>query len=321
MEDENLNHDIEIKVLHSQGLKKHQNQLNIWRKAHRIEHRPGDLWWKGNALVIVENDDLRRGVVSLFHDSIAAGHPEIAKTTEQITKYYWWPGMRDFITQYVKGCATCQMNKVNTNPTKPAVYPITPAPDALPFQTIALDFIMKLPKSQGYDTILTITDHNCSKASIFIPCKEAIDSEGVAKAYAQHVIPHYGIPRKVISDRDPCFTSNFTRELCRLLGVKQNISTAYHPQTDGQSERTNQLLEQYLRIVCAKDQNSWADWLPLAQYVRNSWPSSTTTKAPYKLILGYIPQVHQPTQQSSVPSIMECLQTIKSHRKATLEAL
>jgi hypothetical protein len=128
MEDENLNNDIEIKVLHGQGLKKHQSQLNTWCKAHGIEHRPGDLWWKGNALVIVENDDLRRGVVSLFHNSIATKHPGIAKTTEQIAKYYWWPGMHDFITQYIKGCATCQMNKVNTNPTKPAVYPITPAP-------------------------------------------------------------------------------------------------------------------------------------------------------------------------------------------------
>jgi hypothetical protein len=130
----------------------------------------------------VENNDLRKGVVSLFHNSIAARHPGIAKTTEQITKYYWWSGMHNFIIQYVKGCAICQMNKVNTNPTKPAVYPITPAPDTLPFQTIALDFITKLPESQGYNTILTKIDHDCSKASIFIPCKEAIDSEGIAKS-------------------------------------------------------------------------------------------------------------------------------------------
>jgi hypothetical protein len=110
--------------------------------------------------------------------------------------------MRDHITQYIKGCATCQMNKVNTNPTKPPFYLITPVTDTLPFQTIALDFITKLPESDGYDTILTITDHDCSKASIFIPCKETIDSEGVAQLYAQHVVPHYGTPKKVISDRD-----------------------------------------------------------------------------------------------------------------------
>jgi Integrase zinc binding domain len=150
----------------------------------------------------VGNDDLKRGVISLFHDHIAAGHPGIAKTMQNITQYYWWPDMCDHIIQYIKGCATCQMHKVNTNPTKPPLYPITPTPDALPFQTIALDFITKLPVSKGYNTILTITDHNCSKVSLFIPCKETIDSEGVAKLFAQHVIPHYRTPRKIISDRN-----------------------------------------------------------------------------------------------------------------------
>jgi Chromo (CHRromatin Organisation MOdifier) domain len=229
--------------------------------------------------------------------------------------------MRDHITQYIKGCATCQMHKVNTNPTKPPLYPITPVPDALPFQTIALDFITKLPVSEGYDTILTITDHDCSKASLFIPCKETIDSEGVAQLFAQHVVPHYGTPRKIISDRDTQFTSNFTTELCRILGIKQNISTAYHPQTDGQSERTNQSLEQYLRLVCANDQKAWARWLPMAQYVRNSWPSSTTKKTPFELLLGYTPTIYQPTRTSLVPGVMDRLQTIKEHRQSALEAL
>jgi Integrase zinc binding domain/Chromo (CHRromatin Organisation MOdifier) domain len=321
IEDENLNTNIETEVLHAQGLKWNQDKLDQWRRAHHIEHRAGDLWWKGDALVVVGNDDLKRGVISLFHDHIAAGHPGIAKTTQNIAQYYWWPGMRDHITQYIKGCATCQMNKVNTNPTKPPLYPITPITDALPFQTIALDFITKLPESDGYDTILTITDHDCSKASIFIPCKETIDSEGVTQLYAQHVVPHYGTPKKVISDRDTRFTSNFTTELCKTLGIKQNISTAYHPQTDGQSERTNQLLEQYLRIMCANDQHTWNRWLPLAQYVRNSWPSSTTKKTPYELILGYTPTVYQPTRLSSVPGVTERLQKIQENRKAALEAL
>jgi Integrase zinc binding domain len=214
----------------------------------------------------VGNDDLKRGVLTLFHDSAMAGHPGISNTIAAITPYYWWPGMHDFITEYVKGCVTCQMNKVNTHPTKPPLYPITPVAEARPFQTIALDFIVKLPELNGYDTILTITDHDCSKAALFIPCNETIDSEGVAKLYASHVVPHYGLPWKIISDRDPRFTSNFTTELCRILGVKQNISMAYHPQTDGQSERTNQSLEQYLRMVCANDQHSWAEWLPLTQY-------------------------------------------------------
>ena len=185
-----------------QGLFKNCAQLDTWCKSQNIEYHPSGLWWKDQALVIVGNNDLKRGVISKFHDALMARHPGIAKTTSEICKYYWWLGIQDFIMEYIKGCATCQMNKVNTNPTKPPIYPITPAPDALPFQTITLDFITKLPESLGNDTILIITDHDCSKASIFIPCKEAIDSEGVAKLYVQHMVPHYSLPKKIISDRD-----------------------------------------------------------------------------------------------------------------------
>jgi hypothetical protein len=152
-----------------------------------------------------------------------------------IQPHYWWPNMKDFITTYVRGCTTCQMNKINTHPTHPPLFPITPT-SSLPFQTIAVDFITKLPPSYGYDMILTITDHDVSKASIFLPCQETIDAEGVAKLYATHVFLHYGIPLKIISDRDTCFDSKFTTNLCKILWICQNISSAYHPQTNGQSE-------------------------------------------------------------------------------------
>jgi hypothetical protein len=191
------------------------------------------------ALVVVVNNKLRRGVISLFHDHKASDHPEITKTLQLITPYYWWPNMKTFITEYIKGCATCQMSKVNRNPAHPPLFPISPIKNACPFKTIALDFITKLPPSGGYDTILIITDIDCSKALIFLPYHKTIDSEGVATLYATHVTPHYGIPHKVISDHDVHFTSKFTTDLCWLLDIHQNISTAYHPQTDRASERTN----------------------------------------------------------------------------------
>jgi hypothetical protein len=128
--------------------------------------------------------------------------------------------MKTFITKYIKGCATCQMTKVNTNPNHPPLFPITLAENALPFETIVIDFITKLPLSGEYDTILTITDTDCSKASIFIPCQETIDSEGVAQLLLNHVIPHYGLPKKIISDQDPCLTSKYATELCCLLDIK-----------------------------------------------------------------------------------------------------
>jgi len=166
-----------------------------------------------------------------------------------------------------------------------------------------MDFIVKLPESNGHDTILTITDHDCTKVAIFLPCRETIDSEGVAQLYTTHVFPHYGIPQKIISDQDTRFTSNFSKELSWILGIKQNISIAYHLQTDGQSERTNQSLEQYLRLFCAQDQKQWSQWLPLAQYTRNLWPSSTTKESPFELLMGYMPQAHQPFRKSMIPTI------------------
>jgi hypothetical protein len=234
-------------------------------------YQNGHLWFHSNNwLVVLKNNELKRGVISLFHDSITAGHPGTLRTKLIIEKDFWWPTLLQDIKAYVQGCATCQNTKIRTNQPKLSHYLISPEHSQIPFGTIVLDFITKLPTSEGNDMILTITDHDCSKAALFFPCKETITTEEVMELYAKHVFPHYGIPQKVISDRDPRFTRQFTITLCEKLGIKQNLSTAYHPQTDGQSERTNQWLEQYLRIFRNYLQSDWANWLPLAQYIHNS---------------------------------------------------
>jgi hypothetical protein len=184
-----------------------------------------------------------------------------------------------------------------------------------------MDFITKLPSSNNYNTILTITDHDILKACILIPYKETIDSVGVAALYANHIFPHYRIPLKVISDHDPHLNSTFTTHLCRLLGIKQNISTTYHPQTDGQSEHTNQSLETYLQLYCDSQQHEWSKLLPLAQYVRNSWPNATTKQAPFNILIGYTPTAHQPTRTTDLPTLQERLDKIKESRSAAQEAM
>jgi hypothetical protein len=113
---------------------------------------------------------------------------------------------------------------------------------------MAMDLIMDLPVLEGFDAIFTITDHDATKATVFIPCHKTIDMLNAAQLCTRHVFPYYRAPRKIISDRDPHFTAQLAKELCHLLNIKQNISTAYHPQTDGQSKRSNQWLEQYVRI-------------------------------------------------------------------------
>jgi transposase InsO family protein len=127
------------------------------------------------------------------------------------------------------------------------------------------------------------------------------DALNAAQLYTKHVFPYYGALKKIISNRDPRFTAQLARELCRLLDIKQNISTAYHPQTDGQSERSNQWLEQYVQIYTNYQQTDWAAWLPLAQYVHNSWTSSMTKKTPFDLLMGYMPRLHVSTSPSHLP--------------------
>jgi Integrase zinc binding domain len=264
---------------------------------------------------------LRRGVISLYHDHVTAGHPRISKTLSALTRDYWWPDMKRFTANYVKGCAICQATKSNTMRPRIPPFPITTQKTALPFETVAMDLIVDLPKSEGYNSILTITDHDCTKAAIFLPCQMTIDGLGLAALYAQHIFPHYGLPKKVISDRDMHLTSDFTRELCRLLEVTQNISTAYHPQIDGQSERSNQWLEQYLCIYGNFQQNDWAQYLLLAQYIHNAWPSSTTGMTPFELLMGFMPRIHGVSKQTNLPELTKCGEHLKQIREQAQSAI
>jgi Integrase zinc binding domain len=157
--------------------------------------------------------------VKLNNDSPTAAHTGIDKTHKMLLKQYWWPRCKEFVWQYMKGCAICQANKLITHRNNPPIHPIMPQEDALPFQTIAIDFIVKLLELEGYDSIMMITDHDCTKAVILVPCQEKIDAKEVAKLFKDHIFPFVGLLKKVISDRDPWFTSTFFRELCKQLGV------------------------------------------------------------------------------------------------------
>jgi hypothetical protein len=190
-------------------------------------------------------------------------------------------------------------------------FPITQDAPQKPFQTISLDLITDLPESQGYDCILTIVDHGCSKVAIFLPCHKNINAIGVAALYAEQVFPFYSIPQRIISDRDPRFTAQFTKELCLTLGINQNLSTAYHPQTNRQSEQVNQRVEQYLWIYGNEEKNNWVKLLPLAQYTHNTWINESTKAIPFKLLIGHTPTMEIQECGILVPEIEK--------RKAWLE--
>ncbi len=253
--------------------------LQPWINTHHLKKVEG-VWYKDGRRVVTGGAEHKRTFIRTHHDAPVYGHPGINKTYQLTSRRYWWPNMQQDVRDYVKGCAECQRNKINTRPTKAPLSPIFPTHEAMPFETVALDFITKLPVSQGYDLILTVTDHDCTKAVVFIPCKESMTAEETAGLIVQHIFPRFGLPLKFISDRDPKFASRFIRELCKGTGTTQNISTAYHPRTDGQSERTNQWLEQYLRFWVNERQDNWHAYLPLAEFAHNNWPNETTGESP-----------------------------------------
>ena len=209
-----------------------------------------------------------RSLLELHHDHPTAGHPGRFKTLELLQRDYWWPSMSTYVRTYVTGCAICQQMKPNTHPSAPALSPI-PSSCTRPFNQISVDLITDLPPCSGFDSVMVVVDHGLSKGVILSPCTKTITAEGVADLFVQKVFSRFGLPSKIISDRGPQFASKFTLELGRLLQYSNALSTAYHPQTDGQTECLNQELETYLCIYCRKDPYSWVKHLPLAEFTHN----------------------------------------------------
>ena len=172
-----------------------------------------------------------------------ARHPGVAKTLELVTWEYWWPRMKEDIEKYVKACHECQVSKLDQQPKAVPLQPNEILNE--PWEIISMDLIGPMVPSKGKDMILVFV--NCfSKKAYFLPCNTTITSQGVANLYQEHIFKEQGLPRKVISDRGPQFVPRFMRELYKNLRIEANPSTAYHPQTDGQTERVNQELEEYL---------------------------------------------------------------------------
>jgi hypothetical protein len=149
----------------------------------------------------------------LTHDHPTAGHPGQDETTRKAKKLQQWKGMNKWIANYVKGCGICQQNKILTHQRKMPLYRITTEQETLPFKQVAMDLITGLPKHKGKDAILTIVDHGCSRAAVFLPCTTTITGPGITQLYMDHVYKWFRLPTKIISDCDPRFTSHFGKSL------------------------------------------------------------------------------------------------------------
>jgi deoxyuridine 5'-triphosphate nucleotidohydrolase len=191
------------------------------------------IWYWQHRMIVPNDKDLRATIIQQYHDHRLAGHPGIYKTHETLTRDYWWPTVKKDVQEYVKGCATCQRVKPRSTSLAAPLHP-NEIPDGN-WTTISTDIIGPLPEAHGYNAINVIVDRK-SKLGHFIPTTIELSSLGQAKIYRDHIFRLHGIPQKIISDRGPQYVSKFMGELYQLLDIKGGYSTAFHPQTDGQTK-------------------------------------------------------------------------------------
>ena len=210
--------------------------LQALQKKNRLAWEEDGVVYMEGRIYISNNKDIKEEILRENHNSVDVGHPGQHRMQELIKRTYWWPGLNEDVKKYVQGCVKCQQNKVQHQKKAGELHPLE-IPEGL-WQDISIDMIGLLPRSNEMDTILVIVD--CFTKMIRLKATmTSLSSEGVAKIYRDKIWKIYGIPKTILSDRGPQFASKFMEDLTRVLGTKRKLSTAYHPQTDGQTERIN----------------------------------------------------------------------------------
>jgi len=256
----------------------------------------GVLQFRGK-IYVPRNLDLRRWVVSLCHDTKVARHPRCWKTLELVSRNYWWPQMSRYIGQYVSTCDLCLRTKLIRQAPVGELHPLR-IPDSR-WDTLSVDFVVELPLSSGHDAVMTVVDLVLKQAH-FIPTHTMVTAKGAIWLFLHQVWKLHGLPKCIVSDRGPQFIARFTRELYQLLEIKLASSTAWHPQTNGQTERANQELDQYLQLFVNERQNDWYNLLPMAEFQHNNHVHSATQQPPFLLDTGRTPRMgFEPRQNHS----------------------
>jgi len=238
---------------------------------------------------------------------------------ELIVRNYWWPGVTKEMEKYVDGCDTCQRYK---NQSKAPAGKLMPnAIPEKPWSHILADFITKLPLAQEYDAILVVCDRFIKMAH-FIATMEKTSAEGFAKLFWDHVWKLHRLLESIISDRGVQFVVGIMKELNNLLGIQTKLSTAYHPQTDGQMERINQELEQYLRVFIDHRQEQWPDWLGTVEFAYNNKIHMATRTLPFKANYSQDPRMgfegRRKGKYKAAGKFIEKMKKIQEEAKAVL---
>jgi hypothetical protein len=242
----------------------------------------GALWFKNR--LCVPKGEAREVLLEEAHNSAYSIHPGTTKMYLDLKTRYWWRGMKKEIAQYVARCDTCQRTKAEHQKPAGLLQPL-PVPE-WKWEEIGMDFVTGLPRTQkGNDSIWVIIDR-LTKVSHFIPVKTTFGGATLARIYLKEIVRLHGIPRKIVSDRGTQFTSKFWTSLQKAMGTKLDFSTAYHPQTDGQTERVNKVLEDLLRACVLAFDRSWESSLPYAEFSYNNSYQASIKMSPFEALYG-----------------------------------
>ena len=243
----------------------------------------------GDYMQVAEATEKNNDIIRDAHDTRLAGHQGIFKTLKRIQEKTTWKSIKADVKKYIKNCPTCAIGKHDRS-RKEKLHQLLKPPE-VPFQRPALNFVTGLPESQNpttgmnYDMICTIVD-GLTKYAKFVPYKTTMTAEKLAKLFLKKIFADHGIPEQIISDRNKLFTSKFNTGLRKTLGMKEGMSTTFHPQTDGQIKRMNQTLEQYFRLYTGEKKHKWVKLLPTAQMAINKSYNEDLQQSPYETLYG-----------------------------------
>jgi transposase InsO family protein len=257
-----------------------------------ITVRNGRLLKRGAAYYVPLDVGFRAELLRCYHDDPVAGHFGFSRMLELLSRKYFWFGMRADVKRYVNTCVVYQRTKVKRHLLygELSTFPLP----SRPWQEITMDFITGLPPSKHngaiYDSILVVVDRY-TKMVRYLHVTKTIDAPTLAEIFVQKIFKDFGAPAGITTDRGTQFTSNFWSMFCFLLGIRRRLSTAFRPQTDGQTERQNQTLEYYLRCYCTYNQSDWLSKLALAEFVYNNSEQSSIGMSPFRACYSFAPRI------------------------------
>ncbi len=267
-------------------------------------------WLKKGKIVVPNIAVLKQLIMREAHDAQYSGHVGQTRTYENIIRHYWWPGVSGDVNEYVRTCLACQRNKPANQRPGGLLQPL-PIPNK-PWESISMDLITQLPETAaGHDAIVVFVDR-LTKMTHFAAATTNIGSAELADILYDTVIKLHGTPKSIVSDRDPRITSAFWRQLMARLGTTLALSTAYHPQTDGQTERMNRVLEEMLRHYIDPTQTDWDKHLASAEFASNNAYHEGIRTTPFYLNYGHHPRtpLNSPAKSSSAPAAADLAQQI-----------